>query len=112
WASWAILAASPCPFAPGPPTPHSASDDGLSAWSDSDILVNHGDRLLATASDAIERQHPIVIAPECSDSGVGKSCGFNGCGLRLVGWAISTNPEVTLAWRRLGLGCELHAEPM
>jgi hypothetical protein len=57
WASWAILAASPRAFAPGAPTPHAASDDGLAPRSDGDVLVNHGDGLLATASDAIERQH-------------------------------------------------------
>jgi hypothetical protein len=69
WASWAILAHSPRPFAPAP-TPYIASDNGLSAWSDSDVLVNHRDRLLATASDPIERLPAVIVAGEGADSGV------------------------------------------
>ena len=57
WASWAIPA-------------HCASDNGLSAWPNSDVLVNHGDRLLATASDPIESKPAVVIGSKRTDSGV------------------------------------------
>jgi len=66
-------------------TPDSASDNGLSAWSDCDILVDHRDRLLATAPDAIERQHPIVISSERTNSGVGETGSLDGRGLQLTG---------------------------
>jgi DNA invertase Pin-like site-specific DNA recombinase len=112
WGSLVILAPSPGAFAPDAPVPHAASDDGLAARTDCDVLVNHGDGLLATASDAVERQYPIVVASECTNSGGGAPGGLDGCGLRLMGWAIPTNPEVQLAQQPLGLGRELHAEPM
>ena len=51
WASLAILAASPSAFAPWAPTPHSASDNCLTARTDCDVLVNHRDGLLAIASE-------------------------------------------------------------